>query len=100
MRLQEIEDKLIKLSENYGGLLPAFHKAELVYTLKRAEIMMSQSITGLASQAMRDAECERLMSETKEWEEYNKLWPEMNVLNTQIRIWTQLGYLLAKRGDY
>lgn len=86
--LLELSEKLDKLNDQYAKLYPAFYMAELKYTNKKAELLMGAM--GLGSQPLRDAEVELAMVQTPEYEEYNKLYPELHVLNKQIMIAIQM----------
>ena len=90
-----IEDKLIKLSEDYGEILPKFILAEQNYLLKRAEIMMSQEVVAFSSQPLRDSKVEYLMFGTPEYVEYMKLLPEKMIIDKQIQIWTKLAQIIT-----
>lgn len=85
-----ISDKLFELNDVYADIYPKFYLAELNYMNRKAKVLMSQEIVGLGSQPLRDAECQRLMSLTEEYEEYHKLLPEINIINMQIKIYMQL----------
>ena len=100
MRVNIIEDKLLKLSDQYAEVYPKFVLAERAYTLKYAEVMMEQDVLALASQPLRDKMAEKLISETSEYVEYFKIMPEFMVINKQIMIWTKLAQLTTYGGDY
>ena len=80
----------MELSDKYAEIEPKFYLAELNYVNKKATLLMSQEISGLGSQGLRDAECERLMALTPEYEMYHKLQPEVNVINRLTWIFTEL----------
>lgn len=86
--LINLSDKLMELSDKYSQVYPAFYMAELKYTQKRAELLMG--VTGLGSQPLRDAQVELTLKETPEYEEYNKLLPEITMINKQISILSQI----------
>lgn len=88
--LTKISDKLYQLSEDYAEKHPSFYASELRYTQKRAQIMLGQSIQGLGTQALREAECDRMMSETEEYLDYHTRKPEMDVISRQTWIFTEL----------
>lgn len=92
--INHIEDKLIELIVRYADLQPEFYKVELEYIQKRAEKLMSAEVSGLGNQGMREAECDRLMAETPEYEKYHKLKPEIDVLNRQYWMYMELSKLI------
>lgn len=90
LSLDEVTQRLEDLIEKQAELYPKFYMAELNYIHKKAELLMNPTVTGLGSQPVRDAECERQMSITTEYEEYHKLYPEMHVVDIQIRVYLQI----------
>jgi len=88
MNLSKISLKLEELASQYAEVYPKFTVVEANYINKKAQVMLVQQ--GLASQVLRDAAVETEMSQTPEYVEYMKLLPEIQVINTQIRIYTQL----------
>lgn len=98
LSLTNISNKLIQLTEKYAEVLPQFHLAELNYTNTKAKVLMSQEVMGLASQPLREAEAERIMSLTKEYEVYQSLLPEKQILDMQLRVYQQLSKNLIAVG--
>lgn len=92
--LKEVANRLMDLSEKFGQLVPEFYVAELEYVNKRADTMLSQQVMGLGSQPLREAECEKIMNQTKEYETYHKLKPEIDVVNKQLWIYMELSKLI------
>lgn len=93
MRLKIIEEKLTQLSDDYARVYPKFIVAEQAYMLKEAELLMSQSVMGLASQPLRDAQTKRLLSQTEEYVEYYKVLPEIKIIDAQRWIWDKIATL-------
>ena len=87
--LDKVSDKLLELSEKYGELLPKFHEEELKYISLKAKYMREQ-YPNFGSQPTRDAAVQELLEQTPEYVEYNRLLPEMKVLEMQIRIYLQI----------
>lgn len=82
-----IEDKLFALSVQYEEVKADFDKAEQAYTLKRAELMMSNDVIGFANQTQRDSATELALSQTEEYKKYQELKPKMDINNQLTRIW-------------
>lgn len=90
LSLININSTLYKLGKKYTEVYPKFYLSELNFIQKRAETMISQQIQGLGSQPLREAECDRMMALTPEYEEYHKLAPEMNLINKHLWIYTTI----------
>lgn len=88
--INKISDKLLELTDIHTEKYPQFYLAELNYMNQKAKLLMSQEIVGLASQPLREAEVQRLLSLTPEYEKYHKLYPEIQVINLQIKVYMQL----------
>lgn len=88
--LINISDKLMTLADDYTRIQPQFYLAELNYINTKAKLLMSQNIVGLASQSLRDAETDRLLALSPEYETYHKLKPEIDVINRLTWIYTEL----------
>src|SRR3990167_2207894 len=87
--LVKISDKLMELNDRYANIYPDFYMAELKYVSVKARLMQ-QEYPHFGSQPSRDAAVEALLEQTPEYVEFHKLNPEINTLNTQIRIYMQL----------
>lgn len=95
--LEEISDKLIKLAEEEEDLYPEFYTKERNYIIKRAKTLMSQEVAGLGAQPQRDAECERIMNESTESQDYHEVYPRMQVHDRLTKIYLQLAWLVNKQ---
>ena len=89
LTLIKISDKLMELNDKYARVYPRFYLAELKYVSVRSRLMQ-QEYPNFGSQPSRDAAVQKILELTPEYEEYHKLAPEYNTLNTQIRIFMQL----------
>lgn len=88
MNLSKISQRLADLALKYAEVYPKFTLAENNYINKKAQIMLAQQ--GLASQPLRDSAVDVEIAQTPEYEEYMTLLPEIQVINTQIRIYNQI----------
>lgn len=88
MNLSKISEKLDMLANKYAEVNGKFTIAEAKYIQKRA--MLMQNSQGFASQPLRDASVEVQIAETPEYIEYMKLLPEIQIINLQTRIYTQI----------
>src|SRR3990167_560206 len=88
MNLKDISKKLEQLANDYARVLPEFTVSEANFINKKAKTMLIQQ--GLASQQLRDAAVNEEIIQTEEYQEYMKLLPEIQIINTQIRIYSQL----------
>lgn len=91
--LYKINDKLYKLMEDFNQLYPQFYLAELAYTQKKAELMLGT--VGLGTQQLRDSEVLKMLSQTKEYKQYHKLYPEYQVIQTQLAVYKQISRNLS-----
>lgn len=88
MTISNISLKLEDLATKYAEVYPKFTIVESAFVNRKARLMLDQQ--GLASQILRDAAVELAITDTKEYEDYMKLLPEIQVINTQIRIYNQI----------
>lgn len=96
MNLKSVSKKLEELAMAYAEVNPKFTMAESAYLIKKANLMMSNQ--GFASQPLRDSAVEGEMALTKEYEEYMKLLPEIQIINTQIKIYSQISRNMVSIG--
>lgn len=89
--MKEVFDRIVEYQERYNKIYPKFKDLEIKYMLKKAEILMSQSVAGLGNQTMRDAEAERILSTTSEWVEYQKLLADYHLCKLNLDTYKLLG---------
>ncbi len=96
LTLINISDKLIELTDKQNELYPKFYMAELKFNSIKAKIMLQQYPL-FGSQPSRDAAVQELLEQTPEYEEYHKLFPEVNTIEINIRIYMQLSKNLVSQ---
>ena len=89
--MKEIADKIIEFQNKYNQLYPQYYIAGLVFDKAKAKILMSQEVVGLGSQPLREAEASRILSQTKEYEQYHKIYPEYHLCKVSLDTYKLLG---------
>lgn len=88
-----IENKLFELYQEYGKYKEDFDHAEHEYILLKAKTYMTQEVSGLGTQVLRDSQCEVLVQETEIGKNYLELKTKMDMINKGIFLWTNIAKL-------
>lgn len=85
-----IEDKLFDLYQEYGKIKEDFDNAERAYILLKAQTYMTQEVSGLGTQVLRDSQCEVIVQQTEVGKTYLELKTKMDMINKGIFLWTNI----------